>query len=282
MTVITGPQRQPWNQSIEHKGSIHDDETATQIGFRGGTVAGDVHLDQFGPVLLEAFGEEWFRTGSLSLYFTYATTHREPVIAKVERPSGDPDAQVRAWMETPEGTIVCDGTASVGTPVAPSALYARDLRPVDPSTLRILRDVVPGEDLDPIELTPTAAKQRATIEQGIITEPMDWYVHTSPWGGAIASPTTLARLLHWDVAQPLSKRLPPVVGMFGAMEIRHLAGPVFIDRTYRVSGRVVAVSDSPKTEVLWYDTVATELDGTLVASLRMMSRFVKASSDLYR
>ena len=31
-------------------GSIHDDATATELGFRGGTVAGDIHMNQFPPV----------------------------------------------------------------------------------------------------------------------------------------------------------------------------------------------------------------------------------------
>jgi hypothetical protein len=60
-------------------GSIHDDETATALGFRGGTVAGSVHLDQFPPLLLQAFGQPWFETGSLSLYFRHATTDGESV-----------------------------------------------------------------------------------------------------------------------------------------------------------------------------------------------------------
>ena len=60
------------------RGSIHDDATATVLGFRGGTVAGSIHMDQFPPLLLEAFGQGWFETGSLSLYFRYATTDGEP------------------------------------------------------------------------------------------------------------------------------------------------------------------------------------------------------------
>ena len=39
---------------------IHDDATAAELGFRGGTVAGDVHMNQFPPVLLRVFGKEWF------------------------------------------------------------------------------------------------------------------------------------------------------------------------------------------------------------------------------
>ena len=275
--VIRGPVRHPLNMSIDAKGSIHDEATAKQIGFRGGTVAGDIHLDQFAPLLVEAFGLQWFETGCLSMHFTYATTDGEPVVAFVQRPGPGPDAQVRAWMETPEGVKVCEGTASVGTPAELSALSARDRRPVDPSTLFVLRDVTVGELLTMCKLTPRGNEQRERIARGIITEPLDWYVHGSPWGGPIASPLTTAQLLHWEPVQPLARRLPPVVAMFGAIEIRYRNGPILLERTYEVTGSVLDISDSPKTEVLWYDTVATNPDGSVAATCRMMTRFVKAS-----
>ena len=69
--------------------------------------------------------------------------------------------------------------------------------------------------------------------------------------------------------------------LFGAIEIRHLAGPVFLDRDYHVQGEVVAVGESPKTEYAWYDTRAYDGTGTAVASMRMQLRWLKASSPLY-
>lgn len=279
--VISGPVRHGRNLSIDAEGSIHDDATAQKIGFRGGTVAGDVHLDQFAPLLLEAFGPTWFETGSLSLYFTHATTDGEPVVAFLERPTAGDHVQVKAWMETPEGVGVCQGTAGVGSPLEPSALYARDLRPMKPSALRILAGVVVGEALDGGVLAPRGAEQAIRLQQGLVSEPLDWYAHTTPWGGPIASPLTTAQLLHWEPVQALARRLPPSVGMFGAVEIRYVNGPVLLDERYAVTGVVVAVSDSPKTEVLWYDTVARAAGGEVVATCRMMTRFVKASSPLY-
>jgi hypothetical protein len=58
--VISGPLRSSVNNAITAKGSIHDDETASKLGFRGGTVAGSIHMELFPPLLLEAFGKEWF------------------------------------------------------------------------------------------------------------------------------------------------------------------------------------------------------------------------------
>ena len=55
--VWTSEFRSPRNSAAEVKGSIHDDATASKLGFRGGTVAGSIHMDQFVPGLLEIYGE---------------------------------------------------------------------------------------------------------------------------------------------------------------------------------------------------------------------------------
>src|SRR6516225_3910300 len=94
--VIAGPVRRPRNPSAHVQGSIHDDATATALGFRGGTVAGSIHMDQFPPLLVEAFGQGWFDTVGLPLYFRHATPDGDPVHAFVGRPpEPGQDAQVR-------------------------------------------------------------------------------------------------------------------------------------------------------------------------------------------
>jgi hypothetical protein len=274
--------RHPRNLYSGSAGSIHDDATATKLGFRGGTVAGSVHLDQFPPLLVQAFGERWFETGSLSLYFRNATTDGEPVQAFVAAPAGEgPDQQVPAWMTQPDGTLVAEGTASVGEPAEPSALSARDLRQVDPATLRMLRDLRPGDPLGPVEVAVNGERQRVSLTEGYRTEPLDWYGGSSPWGPPIASPSTTVSLLYNELLGPLRERLGPRVGLFGAIEVRFHAGPVLLDRSYTVSGEVVGVSETPKTEVLWFDSRAHDADGRLVAGMRMMLRSLKASSPLY-
>ena len=67
-------------------GSIHDNATATELGFRGGTVAGDIHMNQFPPVLVDLFGETWFEQGYLSLLFRNPTVDREEVQVFAEVP----------------------------------------------------------------------------------------------------------------------------------------------------------------------------------------------------
>ena len=277
-----GPVRHPRNLYSGSAGSIHDDATATRLGFRGGTVAGSVHLDQFPPLLVRAFGERWFENGGLSVYFRNATTDGEPVQAFVAAPAdAGSDQQVRVWMSQPDGTLVAEGTASIGRPAEPSALFARDLRPVDPTTLRMLRDVRPGDPLGPIDVAVNGERQQASLREGYLTEPLDWYGESSPWGPPIASPSTTVSLLYNELLETLKDRLGPRVGLFGAIEIRHHAGPVLLNRSYTVSGEVVGVSETPKTEVLWFDSRAHDGGGRLIAGMRMMLRSLKASSPLY-
>ena len=280
--TIIGPVRSPRNLAATIVGSIHDDATATALGFRGGTVAGSIHMDQFPPLLLEAFGERWFETGGLSLYFRHATTDGEPVQALLEKPErGEPDAQVRAWATTAGDTLVAEGTASVGNPAAPSALHSRDLRPAEPGDLRILSAMKPGDVLGDYRLTVNAERQYSAIRQGAMTEPLDCYTEASPWGGPVASPSAVVGLLYTRLLADAKEAMGPHVGLFGAIEVRFRRGPVFLDRSYRVMGEVAALSQTPKTEVLWFDSRALDDDGSVIAQMRMMLRQMKQSSPRY-
>ncbi len=87
--VLVGPLRRSVNNARNIAGSIHDDATATKLGFRGGTVAGSIHMELFPPLLLKAFGKRWFERGTLSMYFLNATTDREAVRAFIKEPPHD-------------------------------------------------------------------------------------------------------------------------------------------------------------------------------------------------
>jgi hypothetical protein len=71
------------------------------------------------------------------------------------------------------------------------------------------------------------------------------------------------------------------VGLFGAIEVQHLAGPVHAGRDYLTRGKLLAVGDTPKTEYLWYESTLSEKTGRDVASMVMMLRFMKGSSQLW-
>src|SRR5215472_13609060 len=260
--------------------NIHQDETARKLGFRGGTIPGSIHMDQFPPLLVEAFGEAWFETGSLSLNFRNATLDREEVIAMVAIAPRRSDVQVEARMERPDGTLVAVGTASIGQPAEASYLHTIDLRPTDPERLRILRDVRPGVT----RLHHTAAIESSSVAQRIevggLLDALAWYTGPSPWGGPIANPSAEVQLLR-NRGGEFGPHVADAVGLFGAIEVRHRDGPVYLDREYEVTGEVVAVGASPRTEYVWYDTRALGSRDEVVASMRMQLRWMTASSPLY-
>jgi hypothetical protein len=288
-----GPERAPHNSafaaarrttgapSAPTATNIHDDATAQKLGFKGGTIAGSIHMDQFVPVLLDAFGPRWFETGSLSLAFRNATISGEPVVALVAEAVDGSDVQVQARMERPDGEVVAEGTAAVGAPPEPTHLESIDMRPAsDLSALRILAGIAPGHALPGHEVTLDHAHLAARIDAGALTEPIDWYVQASPWGGPVANPSSMVQLLR-NRPGDFGPHVGEAVGLFGAIELRHHHGPVLFGEPYRVEGEVVAVGASPRTEYVWYDTRAFDRDQRLVASMRMQLRWMTASSPLY-
>jgi hypothetical protein len=237
-------------------------------------------MEQFPPLLLHLFGEEWFETGILSCYFRHATVGDEAVrvLASTTAPARAA-AHVDVWMETDDGTRVLDATASIGSPAEPSLLRRKLVEPRDAGELRILDQLAPGQVIQtvPTRLTDADAKPRLAA----ITEPLDWYAGESPWGGAIVNPGLLVHLM--VAAQPAPRAGSRAVGLYGAIEVRHIAGPVFADRSYEVGGQVLAVGTTPKTEYVWFETVLREPGRARdVASMLMMLRFMKASSPLWQ
>jgi hypothetical protein len=253
---------------------IHDDATATKLGFRGGTVAGSIHMNEFAPVLVEGFGREWFETGWLSLYFQNATVDGEEVQVRLDAP--------RTWMvRASDDMVVADGTAGLGDS-SQATLQTRDLRPSPSSELRMFKDIGPGYVLGEKEVKFEGERQGPLVKKGFLTEPSPgWYTDSSPWGGPIASPSSVVQLLWGTHVGALHKFAGDAVGLFGAIEIAQVKGPVLLGSSYNVQSEVVAVGQSPKTEYCWFDSVATDPDGQKVATMRMLLRWMKASSPLY-
>jgi hypothetical protein len=284
--VWVGPVRKPRNSAANQKGSIHDDDVAQKLGFRGGTVAASLHMEQFPPLLLHMFGPRWWQSGGLSLYFRYATTDLEAVQCHAVAPMRPPteDVRIEVWMDHPKPGAhgperVADGTASVGKPDCGSALRQRIQLVPEPGELRILAGLAPNTRCGgvPVRIERSALDERLDV----ITEHLDEYTDRSAWGRPALPPSLMVRAMR-AVEPEILARTGPVVGLFGAIEVQHLDGPLFVETDYLARGRVVAISETPKTEFFWYESILTDpAEGKDVASMLMMLRFMKGSSPLW-
>ena len=278
--IVAGPLWAARNWSADGgAGSIHDDETASKLGFRGGTVAGDVHMNQFPPVLLKVFGNEWFERGNLSLSFKNATTDLEKVQVFAEVPQPGENC-VRVWMEREDGLLVATGSAAISNHAA-SELRSKDYRACDPGELRILNRLQPGMSLGTYQVTTDPTKQFQRYDSNVISDPLDWYRLTSPWGEPVTAPCTVIEYLWGYAMQGLGPFVGDSVGLFGAIEIGIHHGPFLVNCDYRLESKVLCVGQSPQTEYVWYETEAFNSANQRVATMLMQSRVMKASSPEY-
>lgn len=270
---LSGPFRAPHNGFQQAASSIHNDEVASKLGFKGGTVPGSVHLDQFVPLLVELYGPAWFETGDISVHFSQATVDREEVQA-ILQPEED---RARLRMVNRAGEQVCIGTAHSNAPDGQSELARRmaEQAPADPGRLRIYADIKVGDTTADIPMRVNRADYDAGL--GRITERLAIYDEKG-----VLSPAFAIRLAHMSRPFVLAKAKTPYVGLFGALEVRHLQGPLLADRDYVGRTTMRKLTESPKTENAWYDVdIADAATGRDVASVTFMIRAMKPSSPLW-
>jgi hypothetical protein len=156
----------------------------------------------------------------------------------------------------------------------------RPLDRFDAGQMRILGGLKVGDQFEESDVILTPAAMGERMKE--ITEPLEWYAGPSPWGGAIATPAAMVQLLYASPIASLRGKLGAAVGLFGAIEIRSMHGPVLVDQRYRVIGNIVSLGQSPKTEYMWFETALDDSDRKRIAEMRMLLRFMKASSPLYQ
>jgi hypothetical protein len=273
-TDIVGPFRTPVNSASQSRGSIHDDATASKLGFKGGTVAGSIHMDQFAPLVVQLYGEDWWKHGNMSCYFRQATVDRETVRAFAR--AGEPHA--RLWMENEAGALIAEGTASCKGSDTGTAVQnlMESQTTASGGALRILANVKVGDEVDGLDVTVSKDAMQRRIQN--ITESMSVYEGDKP----ILSPSMTVGLFRGSAQEKLYKTDGPAVGLFGAIELQSINGPVRGDTPYKVRAKVLALSESPKTENVWYRAWAADAEtGEDVCSMLMYLRYMKASSKLY-
>lgn len=85
---------------------------------------------------------------------------------------------------------------------------------------------------------------------------------------------------HLLLARPA---IQPFVGLYGAIEIEFINGPVFSETEYVAGGEPIGLTDSPKTEVLWREMLlkkGTEPIARMIKMDRLMKQRICRESTL--
>lgn len=271
-THVAQTFRAPFNAFQNDPGSIHNDVVATKLGFKGGTIPGSVHMDQFVPLLLDLYGPEWFASGDMSMFFTQATVHAELVRAVVTPDRG----RAHLTMFNQADALICRGTASARAPDSLSE-FSRVLlkQPVAAlENMRILAGVAEGDEMFDIPLQVEVSHLEDVLTR--ITEPNERYSREH------VLPPSLMVNLTGQVRSHIFKTLGKSVGLFGALEIRFYRGVLHAGVKYLSRTKILKFVESPKTEGVWYDVVVQDAaSGIDLACVRYLLRFMKASSPLW-
>ena len=262
-------------QEQSHDGhmSVHDGETAATLGLGGAPIEGPTHFSQFDPLAVTLWGQAWFEHGCLSSHFRTMVFEGESVQASTST-SGGTIATIEAHKA--DGTPVLEGTISLGPEQPPTALEIRRARQGEPGELFILDQLDVGMALpEPYAESIPAAESNGPLypfslaeKLDRITEPSPWYTAegaaTSPWGRPIVPFEMLSVL-----ANKSGRGFPvrgPALGLFLDLEVRMVAGPVFVDHDYELQRRIIGLSQSKRTESYWTETTVSDMaTGELVA-----------------
>ena len=265
--TLKGPWRTPYNIAAEAEGSIHNDETAHELGLEGGWIAGSIHMEQFVPLFVKRFGPGWFETGGFSVYFKSATLSGQHVRATLF-PRLDQSHASKFVMHDAEGLVVCEGEVWLGERPNETTLRSRLLRFNDNHAGPLLNDLTVGASVSDI---PSQIDQvRLARDLRKITEPIQAYDQ-----GVL--PPNLAIDTLRAVEQNLLSLPDNAVGLYGGIEFQFIDGPICAGTEYTSSGKVLELGKTPRTEVLFYESDL--FDGAAkIANMIMMSRIMSVGS----
>jgi len=241
-----GPYRRLVNTAAEQKGSIHDDDEARKLGFRGGFVPGSVVGQSAFPAIVAAFGKEWMEGGWYSMTFVSPVYIDDEVHELAQRSGEDLAFQVvdRA------GRLCCNGRAGLGPRVPWDT--AEDLAH---GAEGVLPGIEAGFSYLPHEFTPERDLCLGTVQSAGDETP--WYRDSSPWGGPIVPPEYIQVVALHLMREPHQPRLAPLQGTKGpGMWAQHdlaIREPIFQDRRYTVREKVADKGRSGRTLFLTYE-----------------------------
>ena len=241
-----GRWRRLVNTAAEQKGSIHDDDEARKLGFRGGFVPGSVVGQSSFPAIVDAFGKAWFEGGWYSMTFV-SPVYIDDEVHEVAQRSGD---ELAFQVVDRAGRLCCNGRAGLGTDVPWD---------VSPDLAHGAEGVLPGIEAGfeylPHTFTPERELCLGTVNSAGDESP--WYREASPWGAPIVPMEYLQVVALHLMREPHQPRLARLQGVHGpGMWAQHelaVREPLFLDREYTVREKVADKGRSGRAVFLTYE-----------------------------
>lgn len=270
------------DQAYDGHSSVHDPDTAGQLGLVGAPIEGPTHFSQFDPLAWAMWGPAWFEQGCISAHFLSMAWEGDQIVASMTADG----SYSHIVAESIDGVRVLDGTASVGSAEIESEAERRLRTAREPGELFILDAMTVGDR----RATTAAVHAREpngplypfSLDEKVaqMTEPSSWYTSDggahSPWGQTIL-PMELISVLAYKEGTGFEVRRPSVA-LFLDLEIRLVSGPVLADTLYRIDHQVVGLTTSRRVESYWVRSdISTRETGDLVASILLHTGFFKAS-----
>ncbi len=285
--TVTGPHRAPAQMLADQEygghASIHDGDTAEQLGLAGAPIEGPTHFSQVDPLAVQLWGQRWFEDGCVSAHFQNMVVEGDEVRASLTTTTSPTAARMEAHKA--DGTPVLVGTATVGS-TDPTELDERRLRyDGEHGELFIVDQLHIGMRPPEAEVTMgfddhNGALYPFTLAEKLerITERSSWYdaEGDSPWGEPIVPTEMISVLAHKEGARVPTRG--PALGLFVDLEVRYVEGPVFVGRPYRVEHEVVGLGQSRRVESYWIESRLFDVgSGHHTATVLLHSGVFKAS-----
>jgi hypothetical protein len=259
--------QRPWrclvNTAADKGGSIHDDQQARGLGFRGAFVPGSVVASAAMPLILERYGPEWMDGGWFSFTFITPVYDSEEVRATAEAVG----EELTLRLESREKRLCCVGEAGAGfePPWTDKAPQWGDVFP----------DLARNFAFPPRDIVISMQDTQDMLEAAGDDTP--WYRGASPWGDAVAPPECVLPIALHTMAGtrvPLTGVKGPGIWARHQLAIRE---PLRYDAGYRFSQWVVGKGSSERAYFIEYQFEVAQDDRQIVIG-RHQGKFLKRAA----
>ncbi len=259
MTDQNWQYQRPWlglkNISASKKGSIHDDEPARKLGFKGAFVPGSVVGSCAMPAILERFGLDWLEGGWYDFKFVTPVYTSD----RVRATAALCDDGLTCRVETDDDRLCCAGRAGLGYD---------DPWTVHGGPAHIFPEAIVGQ---------TFEEQTLEISRDHVRPMLDAGGDDSSCWNTLIHPEHLMgvalRMVNWELVPRVGVRDP---GMWAEHAIK-IRKPMPYGR-YRLSEFLAQKGDSGRTHFVDFQFTVSDDGGDEVAVGRHKCKFIRTDA----